>query len=412
MTFGITARAYRWYEDGTETGAAAIAAQDTAITRLVTSNSPVVLRYGVQESGSASTSGASTDDYQLQYSKNGGAFTSVTGATTNVQGFTSSSLTDAATTTSRLSAGTGAFVAGRISETDGLLTDWLLTANNYSDLLYAIQIIAADTAEGDVFTFRVLRNGAVFNTYSVTPSLTVTKIQAFTADISETVTITESTAAVYAATTTEPSETVTITEAVGEVYTSNNGTAYFGDVSETLAITESIVTGFAAVTAPSESISLSESTAVQILASASVAESAALSESLNSLAAFAGTATESVALTESMSGGLALTAAVSESVTLSDSIAATSGAAASLAEAAALTESVAGPSAFAAPVGENVTASESVTAGVPLTADVAESVAVSEGIAAAEAPNVIISCSVDDVPCSVTVQTGGSSVET
>jgi len=133
----------------------------------------VVLRYGVQESGAGSASGVSTDDYQLQYSLNGGAFTNVTGSSVVVKGFDSASLTDAAATTSRLSAGTGSFVAGEICEADGLLTDWQLTANNYSDLLFAITIVAADVKSGDRITFRVLRNAGIFNTYSVTPVLHV-----------------------------------------------------------------------------------------------------------------------------------------------------------------------------------------------------------------------------------------------
>lgn len=178
-TFGITARAYRWYGDGTETGATALAAENTQYTALVLADFPTVLRYGVQESGTGSASGASTDDYQLQYSLNGGAFTNVTSSSTVVQGFTSADLTDAAGTTQRLSAGTGSFITGEIAETDGLLTDWQLTANNHSELLFAIQVMAADTAESDVITFRVLRNGGVFNTYSVTPQITVTTLQQY-----------------------------------------------------------------------------------------------------------------------------------------------------------------------------------------------------------------------------------------
>lgn len=185
--FGITARAFRFYEDGTETGATAIDAENTNITRY-TGDPVVVLRYGVQESGSGSASGASTDDYQLQYSKNGGAYTNVTGASTNVRGFTSADLTDAAATTQRLSAGTGSFVAGEIAETDGLLTDWALTANNFSDLLYVIELVAGDLADNDTLDFRVLRNGAVFNTYSVTPRITAdTTPPPITGDLTQTI---------------------------------------------------------------------------------------------------------------------------------------------------------------------------------------------------------------------------------
>jgi hypothetical protein len=172
-TFGITARAYRWYADGTETGAAALAAENASHGLVVSGNTAIVLRYGVQESGAGSASGLTTDDYQLQHNLNGAGFVDTTAGSTVVQGFTSADLTDADPTTQRLSAGTGSFIAGEISETDGLLTDWQLTANNFSELLYAIQVIDADTAVGDSITFRVLRNAGVFNTYSVTPTLTV-----------------------------------------------------------------------------------------------------------------------------------------------------------------------------------------------------------------------------------------------
>jgi len=174
--FGITARAFRFYEDGSETGSTAIAAESTNITRsVVAGNSALQLRYGVQESGAGSASGATTDDYQVQYAKNGGAYTSVGAATTNVRAFPSANLTDAAATTQRLSAGSGSFVAGEIDEADGIVTDWQLTANNFSELLYSLELVSADLAHNDTLDFRVLRNGAVFNTYSVTPRITVSK---------------------------------------------------------------------------------------------------------------------------------------------------------------------------------------------------------------------------------------------
>lgn len=170
-TFGITARAFRWYEDGTESGATAIAAENANIDR-IESLPNLVLRYGVQESGAGSASGASTDDYQLQYSLNGGAYTNVTTSSSVCRGFGSSNLTDAGSTTQRLTSGTGSFIAGEISE-DGLLDDWQLTANNFSELLYTVAIQTGDTAPDNTIDFRVLRNGGVFNTYSVTPRITI-----------------------------------------------------------------------------------------------------------------------------------------------------------------------------------------------------------------------------------------------
>lgn len=172
--FAITARAFRFYEDGGETDSTEIDAESTNITRNVASDSNLQLRYGVQETGAGSGAGATTDDYQLQYELNdSGTWVSVTGSSSVVKAFPSASLTDAGATTSRLSAGSGSFVAGEIDEADGVITDWRLTANNYSDLLFSITIVAADVSASDTIDFRVLRNGSIFDAYSVTPRITV-----------------------------------------------------------------------------------------------------------------------------------------------------------------------------------------------------------------------------------------------
>lgn len=172
--FAVTQRAYRFYEDGTEDGSVAIAAEDTNISRAAHAPN-LLLRVGLQESGAGSVSGATTDDYQLQVSKNGAAYANVTAASSNVKGFASASLADAGTTTNRLSAGSGSFVAGEISEV-GLVTDRQLTANNHTEMLYALSLVPGDLAIGNTLDFRVLLNGATI-TYSVTPRITITASQ-------------------------------------------------------------------------------------------------------------------------------------------------------------------------------------------------------------------------------------------
>lgn len=175
--FAVTQRAYRFYEDGTETGATAIAAESTNLTRHINNVRPgavLVLRIGLQESGSGSIAGATTDDYQLQVSKNGGAYASITASSSNVRGYPSNQLTDAAVTTQRLTSGTGAFVAGEISLV-GLVTDRQLTADNFTEMLYALQIVHVDVADADTLDFRTLLNGATM-TYSVTPRITVKEL--------------------------------------------------------------------------------------------------------------------------------------------------------------------------------------------------------------------------------------------
>jgi hypothetical protein len=65
---GIAQAAYRFYEDGTETGSTAIDAQNTNITRDVTSDSNLQLRVRLQNPVASAFD--STDDYQLQYELN------------------------------------------------------------------------------------------------------------------------------------------------------------------------------------------------------------------------------------------------------------------------------------------------------------------------------------------------------
>jgi hypothetical protein len=169
-----TQAAFRFYDDGTEAGSTAAGAQDTNISRdLSSGNSNLQLRLRLQEINGLS--GAAGDDYQLQYSKNAGAYTNVTGASTNVLGFNSGSLTDGGATTNRLGAGTGSFVAGEISE-DGLVDDHQITASNYTEYLYSLTLVSADLADTDTLDFRVLRNGATVAAYGVTPRITVSKV--------------------------------------------------------------------------------------------------------------------------------------------------------------------------------------------------------------------------------------------
>jgi hypothetical protein len=170
----FTQAAFRFYEDGTETGSAAIAAQDTNIVRsVVPIDSALQLRLRIQETNAAS--GAATDDYRLQYSLNGAAYTNVTSSSTNVQGF-NSSMTEGDATTKRLTGGTGAFLAGEVSEV-GEVIDHRITYSKHTELLYTLKLVATNLANGNTLDFRVVRNGLTTSmTYSVTPRITVSKV--------------------------------------------------------------------------------------------------------------------------------------------------------------------------------------------------------------------------------------------
>lgn len=167
-----TQRAFRLYEDGTESGSVAIDAENTNITRDLTSDSNLQLRVGVQMDGG---SGMSTDDYQLQYSLNGGAYTNVTSASSVVKGFNSASLTDAASATQRLSAGSGSFIGGRVSE-DGLADNFNFNVAFHGELLYSLTVVSASVSNSDTIDFRVIRNSSATGmTFTVTPRITVSK---------------------------------------------------------------------------------------------------------------------------------------------------------------------------------------------------------------------------------------------
>ena len=71
----FTQDAFRFYEDGTESGSTATAAQSTNVTRDVNGDSNIALRVRLQET--AGSTALTTDDYQLQYSLNSGTYTNV-----------------------------------------------------------------------------------------------------------------------------------------------------------------------------------------------------------------------------------------------------------------------------------------------------------------------------------------------
>ncbi len=166
--FTLSFDAFRFFGDGTESGSAGLAAQGTNLGFDLSADFNFQLRVRLQESGGKA--GASTDDYRLQYRKNGGTWTDVTTTSSNVKGFDSTHLTDGGATTNRLSGGSGSFVAGKISET-GEVVDHQITASNHTEYLYSLTLIAADIALNDEIEFRVLRNGSTF-TYNAVPQFT------------------------------------------------------------------------------------------------------------------------------------------------------------------------------------------------------------------------------------------------
>lgn len=71
-----------------------------------------------------------------------------------------------------MGAGTGAFVAGKVSE-DGEVNSLAVTASNYTELLYSLKLKAANLSDGDTLDLRVYRNDAAINAYTLTPRITI-----------------------------------------------------------------------------------------------------------------------------------------------------------------------------------------------------------------------------------------------
>ncbi len=165
--FAVDADAFRFYEnDGSpsESTSTPLAAQDTNIERNVGSNTQLHIRYRVQEIGAGSTAGATTDDYDLEWRVNGGGGWNAIGpGTTRVRRDTGSELSDGAATTNRstngISDGSGSFFAGEQEEGNGEITDFQHEADNFTEHVWAIELVAADWSTGDFVDLRMRLNG-------------------------------------------------------------------------------------------------------------------------------------------------------------------------------------------------------------------------------------------------------------
>lgn len=183
--FVITFAAFRFYNDGTESGSSPLADQDTDVTGFnVDSNNQFHLRIRLDETGSGDVSGETTDDYAIQKRLNGGgAWSTITAATSIIRTDTASDLTDGGASTNRstngISDGAGSFFAGIQEEGDSEITDFQHTFNDFTEHVFALEAVSADLSDGDFCQFRVILNGSIV-TNSVVPQITFEKASADT----------------------------------------------------------------------------------------------------------------------------------------------------------------------------------------------------------------------------------------
>lgn len=179
IAFDADAEKFRFYNDGTETAASPIAAEDVNPTgRNVDSDSQIQLRWSVQELNGIN--GLTSDNYFLQKSLNGGAWTAIDDLSAQVQSDIGSALTDGDPTTNRslpdgMTDGTGSFVAGeQESNPSTTISNYQLTASNFTEHVYALLLISADLSNGDFMEFR-MQHSVLGLISSIIPRITVTK---------------------------------------------------------------------------------------------------------------------------------------------------------------------------------------------------------------------------------------------
>lgn len=163
-------------DDGGETGATWIAGTNTGVTFNVTREGAFRLRLAITETAGAATTGSGTS-FQIQYSLNGGTWTTPT-TSTPIQVMASSNVADGDATTQQISSGT--FLTGRIdSSTDeavsGDNTQIDFAGGETTEVEYALFFDSSQLSSGDTVDFRAYDNGNgnVLSTYSQTPTLSV-----------------------------------------------------------------------------------------------------------------------------------------------------------------------------------------------------------------------------------------------
>lgn len=236
---------------------------------------------------------------------------------------------------------------------------------------------------------------------------------AFTAAVSETVTLSEALSVAYAANT-APSETVALSEALSVAYAANTGPAETvtlseslvvllaatpalvetvtlsevlaasrgtaAGLSETVTLSEASAVAYAANVAPSETVTLSEALASQYSVTLGIAETVTVSEALAAAYAAVTALSETVPFNEALAASRGTEAATAETVTLSDSLASAYAAITALAETVTLSEALASSLATTAAAAETVTLSDSLAVLRGATAAPAETVTLSESL--------------------------------
>ena len=117
-------------------------------------------------------------EFQLQYNLNAAGWNDVNGASSVVRSFASPNVTDGASTTQQIGAGTFIGSQNGFDEVNGLAggsnMDWTTTVNQETEVEFCVQIRSADTSRGDTIDLRIIKEPDIaLTTYTNTPTLTI-----------------------------------------------------------------------------------------------------------------------------------------------------------------------------------------------------------------------------------------------
>ncbi len=161
---------YRWADDDNVAHelASFLAVEDTSYEVLQSERGTGLhLVVKLHNDGSA----AETDDFQLQYNKNGGGWADVNAASSNVRSFNGQDTDGATSATERLTTLPETHIGSVYDEVDGLITTNIAVNNSY-EFYFCIEFRAADNLGGESYEFRILA-GAAPITQDVIPTATV-----------------------------------------------------------------------------------------------------------------------------------------------------------------------------------------------------------------------------------------------
>lgn len=196
---------------------------------------------------------------------------------------------------------------------------------------------------------------------------------AYTASLSETLSLSESLAAIYGA---KPavSESSTLSEALASLYRANAA------VSETLSLSEARSTVYSARPSVSETITLVESTSGLMAAHVGISESVSLAESLAAGLSFRATLTETLSLAESLASLYSGRPALSDTVAVAEALAVVRATVAAISETLSLSDSVSGTRRVVVGLSETVSLVEALASRFAGHSALSESLSLSEAV--------------------------------